>query len=70
MGPKSRQILAKFPSRFPCKNQRFRKGAGGRGLATDGAPNAAKVAPQNCDHPLLMEGNRKKDAEKMPESLA
>ena len=31
-----------------CKNQRFRKGVGRRGLATNGAQNTAKSVPQNC----------------------
>ena len=51
-----------------CKNQRFRKGVGGRGLATDSARNTAKNVPQNCVL-LLIRGHRKKGAEKRPESL-
>ena len=50
-------------------SQRFRKGVGGRGLATDRARNGAHIVPQNCVHLLLRE-DRKKGAEKMPESLA
>ena len=40
-----------------------------KGLATDRAPKAAKILPQNCVHLLLRGRNRKKDAEEMPESL-
>ena len=29
-------------------NQRFRKGVGGRGLATNSAQNTANIDPQNC----------------------
>ena len=32
----------------PLGNQRFRKGVGGRGLATNSAQSAAENVPQNC----------------------
>ena len=48
---------------------KFRKGAGGRGLATGWAQNTANKGPQNCV-PLLKRGDRKKNAEKRPESRA
>ena len=34
--------------------RRLRKGVGGRGLATDRAPTAAKIVPQNCVLLLLL----------------
>ena len=50
----TRKSLAIAIVRFWCaKIRRFRTGVGGRGLATDRAPNAAKIVPQNCVHLLL-----------------
>ena len=52
-----------------CQNQRFRKGVGGRGLATNKAPKRAQKALQKCV-PILLRGHRKKGTEKRPKSLA
>ena len=51
-----------------AKNQGFRKGVGGRGLATNSAQNTAKILPWKCVL-LLIRGRRKKAAEKGPESM-
>ena len=61
----------KAPSRRQraLKNQRFRKGVGGRGLATNSAQNAAENVPQNCVF-LLIRGHRQKGAAKRLESMA
>ena len=63
----------KFPTKKCseiCLNifQRFREGVGGRGLATSSAQNTAKKDLQNCV-PLLTGEDRKKGAEKRPESV-
>ena len=50
-------------------NQRFRKGVGGRGLATNKPPNRAQKVLQKCV-PILLRGHRKKGTEKRPKSLA
>ena len=49
------------------KNQRFRKGVGKRGLATNNTQNTAKLVPQNYVLPFIR-GHRKKGAEERPES--
>ena len=57
-----------FP-REPPNSQRFRRGVGGRGLATNKPPKRAQKVLQQCV-PLLLRGHRKKGTEKRPESLA
>ena len=57
------------PVIFGVENQRFRKGVGGRGLATNKPPKRAQKVLQKCV-PLLLRGHRKKGAEKRLESLA
>ena len=47
--------------------QKFRKGVGGRGLATSSAQNTARKGRGRC--PLLTAEDRKKGAEKRPESV-
>ena len=54
---------------FAWTNQRFRKGVGGRGLATNKPPKRAQKVLQKCV-PLLLRGHRKKGTEKRLESLA
>ena len=49
-------------------SQRFRKGVGGRGLATNRCQNTAKIDPQNCV-PLLPRVAYEKGHRKRPESL-
>ena len=49
--------------------RRFRKGVGGRGLATNKTPKRASKVFQKCV-PILLRGHRKKGTEKRPESLA
>ena len=49
--------------------QRFRKGVGGRGLATNKPPKTARKIVQKYV-PLLLSGHRKKGTEKRPQSLA
>ena len=58
------------PSRTQMKSniQRFRKGVGGRGLATNSAQNTAKHVSQNSV-PLLIRGHRKKKTEKRLEFM-
>ena len=54
---------------IPRVSPRFRKGVGGRRLATNSAQNAAKTkTPQNCVL-LLIRGHRKKGAAKRPEFM-
>ena len=43
-------------------NQRFRKGVGGRGLATNSTQNTANILPQNCVI-LLIRGHRERGLE-------
>ena len=61
---------------FPLANfrrlyffRRFRKGVGGRGLATNKPPKRATKVRQTCV-PILLRGHRKKGTEKRPEFLA
>ena len=49
-------------------NRRFRKGVGGRGLATNKNPKKSPKVLQKCV-PILLRGHRKKGTEKRPESL-
>ena len=49
--------------------QRFRKGVGGKGLATDKPPKRAQKVLQKFV-PLLLSGHRKKGTENRPKSLA
>ena len=49
--------------------QRFQKGVGGRGLATNRPPKRSPKVLQKCV-PILLRGHRKKGTEKRPESLA
>ena len=49
--------------------RRFRKGVGGKGLATNKPPKRAQTILQKCV-PLLLMGHRKKGTEKRPKSLA
>ena len=53
--------------RICCICQRFRKGVGGRGLATNSTQNTANILPQNCVL-LLIRGHRERGADKGPES--
>ena len=64
------QHMRSFPEGLGAPEcQRFRKGVGGRRLATNSSPNAAKCVPQNYVL-LLKRGHRKKAAEKRRESMA
>ena len=49
-------------------NQRFRKGVGGRELAINKPPKTGQKVRQKCV-PLLLRGDRKKGAEKTPQTL-
>ena len=51
------------------QTKRFRKGVGGRVLATKEPPKIGKKVPQKFV-PLLLRGHRQKGAEKRPQSLA
>ena len=65
-------VIAQAPRIFGdqfCFFQKFRKGVGGRGLATSRVQYAAKKGPRNWV-PLLIRGDRKKGAEKRLECLA
>ena len=65
--PPNPKILENY-KKITQNGQRFREGVGGRGLATDRALNAAKIAPRIVS--TFSQGrNRENDAEKMPESL-
>ena len=50
------------------QSQRFRKGVGGRGLATNKLPKRAQKVLQKCVT-ILLSGRRKKGTEKRPKSL-
>ena len=56
MGPFFIKKIPRFRACFPWNFQRFRKGVGGRGLATNRAPNTAKIDPQNCVPPFPKSG--------------
>ena len=58
--------VSKVYPRHNC--QKFREGVGGRGWRPAGAKIQQNV-PRSCV-PLLITGDRKKDAEKRPESVA
>ena len=60
------QVPVRFLRRL---GQKFRKGVGGRGLATNKPPTRAQKVLQKYV-PLLLRGHRKKVTEKRPESLA
>ena len=66
--PKVRQNLC-HTSCLGYLFQRFRKGAGGRGLATNKPQKRAQNVLQKCV-PLLLRGHRKKGTENWPEFLA
>ena len=53
---------------FCLKNRRFRKGVGGRGLATNKPSKKSTKVLQKCV-PILLRGHRKKGTEKRPKSL-
>ena len=53
---------------LPNLLQKFRKGVGGRGLASNSAQNTAKMGPQDCAL-LLIRGHRKKGQKKRPELM-
>ena len=61
--------LPKRRRRFSELFQRFRKGVGGRGLATNKPRKRAQKVLQKCV-PILLRGHRKKGTEKRPKSLA